>query len=54
MPFKKLIFGAHFGGYRGSGPPKISFEKITLQLNDFTQKLDFDALWFRRKKAYKI
>ena len=25
-----------------------------LQLNNFTQKLDFHVLWFRRRRAYKI
>ena len=27
---------------------------MRLQLNNFTQKLDFDVLWFRRRRAYKI
>ena len=35
-------------------PQKISGEKIAFQLNNFTQKLDFDVLWFRRRRAYKI
>ena len=26
---------------------------MRLQLNNFTQKLDFDVLWFRRRRAYK-
>ena len=27
---------------------------MRLQLNNFTQKLDSDVLWFRRRRAYKI
>ena len=37
-------------------PQKFSGEKIAFaaqQDNYFTQKLDFDVLWFRRRKAYK-
>ena len=32
---------------------KFRGTKLRLQLNNFTQKLDFDVLWFRRR-AYKI
>ena len=41
------------GGFWGSGPQKIQETKLRLQLNNFTQKLDFDVLWFRRR-AHKI
>ena len=27
---------------------------MRLQLNTYTQKLDFDVLWFRRRRAHKI
>ena len=27
---------------------------MRLQLNNFTQKLNFHVLWFRRRRAYKI
>ena len=33
-------------------PQKILGEKIVFAANKFTQKLDFDVLWFRRR-AYK-
>ena len=35
-------------------PQKFREKKLRLQLNNFTQKLDFDVLWFRRRRAYKI
>ena len=40
---------AHFGGFT------VEFRetKLRLQLNNFTQKLDFDVVWFRRRRAYK-
>ena len=38
------------GGYRWSCPKKFREKKVHLQLNNFTQKLDFHVLWFRRSK----
>ena len=35
-------------------PKKFREKKLHLQLNNFTQKLDFDVLWFRRRRANKI
>ena len=44
-----------FWGFRfGIGPKKLQETKLRLQLNNFTQKLDFDVLWFRRRRAYEI
>ena len=40
------------GGSQGSCPRKFREKKLRLQLNNFTQKLNFHVLWFRR--AYKI
>ena len=37
-----MIFGPHFEGFQGSRPRKILEKKLRLQLNNFTQKLDFD------------
>ena len=51
-PLKKLIFwGPALGGFRGSCPKKSREKKLRLQLNNFTQQLNFVVLWFRR--AYK-
>ena len=51
---QKIDFlGPHFGGVPVELPQKISGEKMRLQLNNFTQKLYFDVLWFRRRIAYK-
>ena len=36
-----------FGDSRGSRPKKLRETKLRLQLNNFTQKLDFDVLWFK-------
>ena len=45
---KKINFwGAILGGFRRSGPKKFWETKLRLQLNNFTQKLDFNVLWFR-------
>ena len=50
---KNEFFGAPFwGGFQWSCPTKFREKKLRLQLNNFTQKLDFDVLWFRRR-AYK-
>ena len=43
-----------FGGLRMSGTQNFRGTKLRLQLNNFAQKLDFDVLWFRRGRAYKI
>ena len=51
----------HFGGVPVELPQKISKEKLHLQLNNFTQKLDFDVCGlgeeertkFRKKKRKK-
>ena len=51
--FKKLIFrGPIFSVSPGSRPKKLRETKLRLQLNNFTQKLDFDVLWFRGR-AFK-
>ena len=47
---KNGFFWAPFqGGSRWSCPKKFREKKLRLQLNNFTQKLDFDVLWFRRR-----
>ena len=52
--FKKLIFwGPILGGFPVELPKKIQEKKLRLQLNNFTQKLDFDVMWFRRRRAHK-
>ena len=38
----------------GNCPKKFREKKLHFQLNNFTQKLDFDVLWFRRSRAYKF
>ena len=55
-PFKKLNFGGSTLGAvsGGAAPNKFRVTKLRLQLNNFTQNLDFDVLWFRRRRAYKI
>ena len=52
---KNCFLGPHFGGVPGGVAPK-KFQKTQLRmyLNNFTQKLDFYVLWFRRTRAYKI
>ena len=52
---EKIDFlGPNFGGVPGEvAPKKFREKKSRLQLNNFTQKLDFDVLWFRRRRAYK-
>ena len=35
-------------------PKKFRETKLRLQLINFTQKLDIDVLWFRRRRPYKI
>ena len=47
------FWGPILGGSRWSFPKKFREKKLRLQLNNFTQKLNFDLLWFRRR-AYKI
>ena len=47
------FLGPHFGGSRWICPKQFRENKLHLQLNKFTQKLDFDVLWFRRRRAYK-
>ena len=42
-----------WGGSRWSCPKKFREKKLRLQLNNFTQKVDFHVLWFRRTRAYK-
>ena len=42
------FLGPHFGGFPVELPKKFREKKLRLQLNNFTQKLDFDVLWFRR------
>ena len=37
-----------------SRPKKFQEIKLRLQFNSFTHKLDFDVLWFRRRRVYKI
>ena len=50
---KMDFLGPHFGrGARWSCPIQFREKKLHLQLNNFTQKLDFDVLWFMRR-AYK-
>ena len=51
---QKIVFWAPvWEGSQKSDPKKFLGTKLRLQLNNFTQKLDFDVLWFRRR-AYKI
>ena len=51
---KKINFlGPYFGGFWGKSQKKFQETKLPLQLNKFTQKLDFDVLRFRRR-AQKI
>ena len=47
------FLGPHLGGSRWSCPKKFPEKKLHLQLNNFTQKLNFDVLWFRKRRAYK-
>ena len=42
------------GGFPGELLKKFPEKKLRLQLNNFTQKLIFNVLWFRRRNAYKI
>ena len=37
-----------------SGPKKFRETKLRLQLNNFTKKLDFAVLWFRRKSVQDL
>ena len=55
-PFKKLIFWVPiFRGVPASvAAKKIRQTKLRLQLNNFTLKLNFNVLWFRRRRVYKI
>ena len=45
------------GGFPVKLPQKILGEKIVFAaqqpVNNFPQQLDFDVLWFRRRRAYK-
>ena len=53
---QKIDFlGPHFGGVPGGvAPKKFQETQLRMYLNNFTQKLDFYVLWFRRTRAYKI
>ena len=46
--------GPHFRGPPESLPKNFWEAKLRLLLNNFTQKLDFVVLWFRRRSAYKV
>ena len=48
-----MFWGPILGDSRWSCPKKFQERKLRLQLNNFTRKLDFDVLWFRRRRAYK-
>ena len=49
------FLGPHFGGVPGGvAPKKFQETQLRMYLNNFTQKLDFYVLWFRRTRAYKI
>ena len=47
------FWGPILGGFRWSCPKKFREKKLCLQLNNFTQKLYIDVLWFSRRRAYK-
>ena len=50
-----MIFGGpSLGVPRGVGSKKFWETKLRLQLNNFTQKLDLDVQWYKRKKANKV
>ena len=52
---KVWFFGASFWGVpRRVAPKKFLETQLQMYLNNFTQKLDFYVLWFRRTWAYKI
>ena len=44
----------HLGGFPMELPQEFREKKLRLQLNNFTQNLDFDVLWFKRRRVYKI
>ena len=46
------FWGPILGGFPVELPQKNSEKKLRLHYNNFTQKLNFDVLWFRRR-AYK-
>ena len=48
------FLGPHFGGgFPVELPKKISGEKIAFAAEQLYKKLNFDELWFRRRRAYK-
>ena len=52
---QKIDFWATIlGDFRRNGPKKFRETEWRLQLNNFTQKLDFNVLSFRIRRAYKI
>ena len=51
--FPKTFFGGHlfvFVEYL----KKFRETKLRLQLNNVTQKLDFNVLWFRKRRAHQL
>ena len=44
------FWGPILGGSQWKCPKNFREKKLHLQLNNFTQKLDFDVLWFRRRR----
>ena len=49
----RFFWAPIWGGSRWSCPKKFREKQLPLQFNNFIQKLDFDVLWFRRRRAYK-
>ena len=47
------FLGPHFGGVSVELPKKFREKKLRLQLNNFTKKLDFHVLWFRRREEQR-
>ena len=43
-----------FGGVSGGVTKEFWERKLRLKLNNFTQKLDFDVLWFREKSLQDL
>ena len=50
---KKILAHLIGGSSQWSCPKKFREKKMRLQFNNFTQKLDIDVLWFRRRRANK-
>ena len=48
------FFGLRFGGVPGGVAPKNFRRQNCVCSSTTLQKLDFDVLWFRRRRAYKI